>query len=140
MTQPGEEAALDLTGDWVGSFNYPRTLPPVVFRATLDDDGGCLVGATVEPGRATRGGAGLMLTATLQGRRDGRAVRFLKTYDAVTRNLDAVRYEGQLSPDGSEIDGRWTIVGAWSGEFVMVRRGFPYAATARRAADKIGAR
>jgi hypothetical protein len=61
--------------------------------------------------------------STVQGRRTGQAVCFLKTYQGTsyggyrvgdrlvgTQNADhRVHYEGQISPDGLVIEGRWRI-------------------------------
>jgi hypothetical protein len=80
----------------------------------------------VIPGGATatiRCVSHLPADSQLQGRRDGPVVSFVKTYmgssfsgykvgDELvgTRNEGhAVRYQGRLSPDGTEIEGRWWI-------------------------------
>ena len=55
------------------------------------------------------------------GDRAGRQVRFVKTYDELHRAESPVHYEGQVSEDGDEITGRWTISDSWSGGFMMVR-------------------
>ena len=128
-----------MSGRWIGRFIYPASRPPVDFTAVLQDAGGWLTGATEEAGQRGEA-AGQLLTATLQGRRDGRTVMFLKTYDATPPGYDSVQYVGELSPDGTEIDGRWTVPGGWSGDFVMVRAGHPYAAAVRAEADKVDAR
>ncbi len=110
-------AADDLSGEWRGLYNYPAAQPPTEFAATLHDAGGTLSGHTVEPG--LRGGA---VTARLDGRRTGTAVTFMKLYDD-DRNgdYDTVAYQGAVDADGTEIAGRWTIPGIWSGTFIMVR-------------------
>jgi hypothetical protein len=99
---------------------------PVHFAAVLSDDGdGWLAGRTEEvPTAGSRRGE--PMTASLQGRRAERSVTFLKTYDAIGGGFDAVRYEGQINADFTEIKGRWIIPGNWSGKFVMTR---PAAAT-----------
>ena len=108
---------LDLTGAWSGLYSYPRGPEPTPFNATLTENGGWLSGATEE---ITRGRS---LTATLQGRRTGHSVTFLKMYDNPPPGYDAVQYSGDVNQDGSEIEGRWTIPGAWSGKFLIIRAG-----------------
>ncbi|WP_375404682.1 hypothetical protein [uncultured Sphingomonas sp.] len=107
----------DLSGEWRGIFNYPAAQPPTEFTATLHDAGGTLSGHTVEPG--LRGGT---VTARIDGRRTGQAVTFNKLYDDERDgDYDTVAYRGAVDADGTEIAGRWTIPGAWSGTFIMVR-------------------
>lgn len=109
-------SARDLTGRWDGIFNYPHTLPPTGFVATLVELRGALTGEVEEP---DDGGAAL--AAVVEGERIGSRVRFTKRYDALARAHYAVAYEGTLTPDGDEIVGEWTIPGIWSGSFIMVR-------------------
>jgi hypothetical protein len=66
------------------------------------------------------GSPGDILFATLLGRRQGSAVGFLKTYDGSNPNYTRVVYEGMLSADGTEIEGRWIVPGS-SGKFLMIR-------------------
>ena len=55
-----------------------------------------------------------------ESRHDG-AVAFMKTYDGANPHYRTVAYEGTLSRDGTEIEGRWIVPGNWSGKFLMVR-------------------
>jgi hypothetical protein len=49
---------------------------------------------------------------------------FVKTYDGAGAPYDrAVSYDGTLSADATEIEGRWRIPGNWSGKFLMIRSG-----------------
>ncbi len=114
--------ALNLSGNWQGFFNYPIAKPPVAFSAALTESDGTLAGATEEIGEQGDA-AGKRISATLQGRRAGHAVTWLKIYDLDYRHYDTVRYEGTVSPDGLEIEGRWTVPGNWSGTFLMIRAG-----------------
>ena len=59
--------------------------------------------------------------ATLMGSRDDRHVAFTKTYDGTSDWSHAVLYEGVLNDDFTEMEGRWSIPGAWSGKFLMIR-------------------
>jgi hypothetical protein len=72
------------------------------------------------------------LFAVVSGRRRGFDVTFLKSYDGTGGYDHSVAYEGRLSPDGMEIEGRWSIWGSWSGTFLMIQAGGQRAAVARR--------
>jgi hypothetical protein len=109
----------DLSGAWSGLYSFPKARPPVFFDADLTDADGWITGTvseTVKIGAHTR-----ILTSTLQGRRTGRHVTWLKTYDDAPGEYDAVHYEGKVNADASEIEGRWVIPGNWSGTFLMIR-------------------
>jgi hypothetical protein len=68
--------------------------------------------------------AGQVLNATLDGEHLADTVRFQKTYDpGQGMHAKAIRYEGLLTPDATEIEGRWTLPGNWSGKFLMIRSG-----------------
>ncbi len=118
----GEGGDFDISGVWHGRFSYPRDREPISFVATLVETSTWLAGATEEVGFAGEA-KGKLISATLQGSRHGSVVTFLKTYDALHRGYDAVRYDGALSVDGTEIVGRWTVPGSWSGAFLMIRAG-----------------
>ncbi len=126
---------LDLSGAWQGLFHYPIVQAPVSFRATLHDADGILVGSTEETGEIGDA-AGRMISATLQGRRTAFSVTWLKIYDGDFQHYDAVRYEGAVSEDGLEIEGRWTVPGHWSGTFLMIRA----ASATREVEEAIAAR
>jgi hypothetical protein len=110
----------NLTGVWHGLYTYPVARARVLFGATLIESGAWLTGATHEV--ATSGpAAGQTLIATLEGRHAGQSVTFTKTYDGNVPGYGVVAYEGTLSADASEIEGRWSIRNAWSGKFLMIR-------------------
>jgi hypothetical protein len=109
-----------LSGRWHGAYSYPRELTSVYFVADLHDTAGLLTGASEEAERA-RSGAPLALRASLLGRAEGSQVVFTKTYDGSGGWHHSVQYDGSLSSDGMEIDGRWHIPGVWSGTFLMIR-------------------
>ena len=107
----------DLSGDWIGNYSYPGELEPVPFLATLVESNGLLTGETKEPGQTAE--MGEIAHALLHGSRSGAQVHFTKVYDTVED--DPVLYEGTLDESCNEIHGRWTIVGEWSGSFLMRR-------------------
>jgi hypothetical protein len=98
----------------------------------------------------------LPANSILQGRRTGQTVTFLKTYQGTafsgyqvgnqligSRTADhAVHYEGQLSPDGRVIEGRWWIDASpeegghrTEGRFLLRRSGAGEASFARPASE-----
>jgi hypothetical protein len=119
MQSADPDKTLNLSGVWRGVFSYPRKFAPVAFSATLEESDSWLVGATEEI--ASFGvERGVTITATLQGRRTGMSVTWLKLYDQAPR-LHSVHYAGVVGNNGDEISGRWEIPGNWSGAFLMIR-------------------
>jgi hypothetical protein len=112
--------ALNLGGRWNGFYTYPGGPRPCPFTAELRDDGGLIAGETGEPGDNV-GCPEAILHATLEGRRDGALVAFTKVYDLLEIADYAIHYEGTVTAEGDEIQGRWAIPGQWSGPFLMVR-------------------
>ena len=120
----------NLTGIWHGIYSYPIARAPVSFVATLIETTSAVSGTTHEP--CTAGGSpNEILYATLLGSRQHSAVAFVKTYDGANPLYGTVAYEGTLSPDGTEIEGRWTVPGNWSGKFLMIRSAGKAEAVAR---------
>ena len=119
MNEPGGGAADNLTGVWNGVFQQPH-YGSVAFTATLIESGSQITGSTHEPcalpdcPRSTH-------LALLSGRRQSRAVAFVKTYDPAEFGYGTVSYAGALNGDASEMAGTWTIEGGSSGAFLMVR-------------------
>lgn len=106
------------------------------FVARLSETNAWLDGFTQETG--TAGDArGLTISATLQGRRTGHSVTFLKLYTGSHRGYDSVHYAGAVNADGTEIAGRWTVPGSWSGTFVMTRSAGSAAARTREVAEQV---
>jgi hypothetical protein len=126
----------NLTGVWTGLYTYPDGTS-VPFTATLLHSGSHLSGGVHEPN--TMGGSG-MLQASLSGRVEGSAVGFRKQYEGAPEGFTtAVDYQGALSTDCDEIEGRWSIPGWWAGAggtFLMVRnRGADVPVVQEQAAD-----
>jgi hypothetical protein len=117
----GGERSENLTGVWHGQFSYPVALPAGAFTATLLELGAHLSGSIHEPADGFDDAPDGLLFALVDGRRSGSRVSFVKTYDGSGGRTHAVRYDGVLSPDGTEIEGRWTIPGVWAGAFLMIR-------------------
>jgi len=121
----------NLTGIWHGLYSYPHNRPAVSFVATLIESGTTVSGTTHE--RCGSGGRDQMLYAALLGRRHDKAVAFVKTYDGDNPHYGCVAYEGTLSVDGTEIEGRWIVPGNWSGKFLMIRSAGKKEAVTRKA-------
>jgi hypothetical protein len=117
---PQHPSPKSLTGVWHGLYSYPSGRAPVSFVATLIEAGSTVTGATHEP-CGMGGPPSETLYATLLGRRHDSAVTFEKTYDGANPHYGRVAYEGTLSADGTEIEGRWIVRGSWSGKFLMIR-------------------
>ena len=112
--------AQNLTGVWHGIYSYPIARAPVSFVATLIESASAVTGTTHEP-CAFGGSPNDVLYATVLGSRQDSAVAFMKTYDGANPHYGTVAYEGTLSPDRTEIEGRWIVPGNWSGKFLMIR-------------------
>lgn len=110
----------NITGVWQGFYDYPGQVS-VPFTATLLDTGRQFTGSISEP--CVIFGDGETLFATVAGSRDGSSVTFLKTYDGSNPAYTVVRYAGDLNGEATEIEGRWTVPGDWSGRFLMIRSG-----------------
>ena len=81
-------------------------------------------------------GHGAVLTAVIEGRREGHAIEFRKLYDDLSRCDGFVAYSGTIYPDGNEISGRWEIAGVWSGTFIMIRKSGARETFAREAEER----
>ena len=123
MTNEIADTKPSLTGVWDGVFSVPAPEKPTMFTAVLFETGSAISGTTHE--LAVDGGlAGRPLTASLVGDHTGDAVQFIKTYDPDGGPpLRPIVYRGVVNGDATEIEGRWTIPGNWSGPFLMIRAG-----------------
>ena len=122
----------NLTGVWQGLFSYPRMYRAAGFTATLIEAGSQLSGTTTEIA-ALGPRDGMAVSAFLSGRRNGSHVIFTKQYEGPEPPNHAVEYEGALTEDFMEIDGRWFIPGSWAGRFLMIRSGGRSVEEARQA-------
>jgi len=135
ITKPTGASPHNLTGIWHGIYSYPIPRAQVSFVATLIETASTVSGTTHEP--CTIGGSpNETLYATLLGSRQHSAVALVKTYDGVNPRYGTVAYEGTLSPDGTEIEGRWMVPGNWSGKFLMIRPAGKAEAVARRVFER----
>jgi hypothetical protein len=136
VTAHPRAGAQSLTGVWNGLYTYPDGRA-TSFVATLIEAGGTLCGTTHEPG-SLPSSSGATLLASLTGSRRGAAVTFTKTYDTPDLgHRSPILYEGALNADATEIEGRWTIVGVWSGKFLMIRSAGEEVKAARKALERI---
>ena len=126
----------NLTGVWHGLYSYPIARAPVSFVATLIDAGSAISGTTHEP-CAMGGSPSQILYAMVSGSHQDRAVSFVKTYDGANPNYRSVVYEGTLSRDGTEIEGRWRVPGNWSGTFLMIRSSGQAEAVGRQMFERV---
>lgn len=121
----GEDRSQDsrsLTGVWQGIYSYPVSgLPTVPFTATLIESGSSLSGSVHE--QCTMNGETLLFSVS--GGRHGSAVSFVKTFLGNSPYYGTILYDGAVNADATEIEGRWTIPGDWSGRFLMTRSGDP---------------
>jgi hypothetical protein len=112
-----------MTGTWSGAYRYPGdVLPETVFEAVIEERDGAFTGSTTEP-NILRPWLGGVVTADIDGHREGQTVRFTKFMDGSGEMDHAVLYEGQADADLTRIEGGWRIPGEWSGGFFMVREG-----------------
>ena len=125
----------NLTGVWQGLFTYPARVRAGNFTATLIETANALSGSTSEIW-ATPPRAGETLFAMLAGRRAGRNIRFTKTYEGPEKPNHSVEYEGSLTDDFLEIEGRWFIPNVWAGRFLMIRSGSRSVEVARKAFER----
>ncbi len=136
MAKADPKSALNLSGLWHGQYSYPNNRRAVAFTVTMTEANSWLNGVVEETG--TVGEArGLTIGATVQGRRTDRDVTWLKFYHGSYRGYDSVSYQGEVSADGMEIAGRWTIHAKWSGRFLMVRQKGAEAAQTRKASVEV---
>jgi len=86
MINPDTADGLDLSGTWHGQYNYQgRKKDPVPFVAHLAEGDSWLTGVITEVG--TVGTAkGIEIEATVDGRRAGRSIIFLKLYNGAHRD------------------------------------------------------
>ena len=126
----------NLTGVWHGLYSYPAYREPVYFVATLIQSGSSLSG-TIHESEKGEHGSPLTLFASVRGSMSGTSVDFNKTYNGTGGWSHAVGYCGQLNADATEIEGTWTIVGDWSGRFLMIRSRHATEASARQAFEKV---
>lgn len=121
MTERNDTGAPNLTGVWQGLYTYPAQYGSVSFTATLIETESHVSGSTHEP-CVVGDCPSETLYATLLGRRQDSAVAFTKTYDVAAGSVyGTVEYEGTLSGDATEIEGRWKVSSGWSGKFLMIR-------------------
>ena len=133
MPHDVEVGSDSLTGVWQGRYVYGNGQDRA-FLATLMEFGAFLSGTTHELNSDGHGAEEQF--AMVEGSRAGRSVRFVKTYDGSGGWSHSVSYEGTVSSDSTEIDGRWSIENAASGTFLMMRSGGKSVAATKRAYER----
>jgi hypothetical protein len=105
------EKFADLTGRWLGRYEYPDGNDTVPFEAELAET----------------------LDAILTGQRDGMTVLFAKRYLGFQED-GPIGYEGTVDAALSRIEGHWSFAlpVQYSGRFVMMRKPLASARAARR--------
>ena len=98
---------VDLSGDWIGIYNYPALYGPTQFQATLRDEGGRVSGETIERDESITADA--LLRALVDGRHDGSALSIVKIYEDESFNDEMVHYQGRIDAGGDEISGTWEV-------------------------------
>lgn len=125
-----------LSGSWSGAYRYPGdAAPETVFEAWIEERDGVFTGATQEP-NILQPWLGAVVTADIDGRRDGLQVRFTKYADGSGGMTHAILYEGVADAELMRIDGVWTIPGDWSGAFFMTRTDSGAATAIERAIEE----
>ncbi|MEM7661852.1 MAG: hypothetical protein AAF292_06355 [Pseudomonadota bacterium] len=113
----------DMNGIWSGMYNYDDIDMTVKFTAWLDDQGGVLVGTTMEANTfAPDGPEDLM--AIVEGARADLDIAFQKSYEPETGiSQPPVIYEGEANQDFTEVRGVWRFDGPHltKGEFRLIR-------------------
>lgn len=118
-----EEDFKDLSGSWMGVYDYPdQALDPVSFKAILTDADGMLSGEVIEPNTSMEI-PGKFLSAAISGTVSGSHVRFVKFYEDHGDEFGEVVYEGTVDKAMTRIQGEWTTIEEmpWKGPFVMNR-------------------
>jgi hypothetical protein len=136
MAKGRSQSSRSLTGVWQGIYSYATGgLPTVPFTASLIEAGGSLGGSVHE--QCTMNGETLYFSV-VSGSRHGTAVSFVKTYLGTSPYYGRIAYDGAVNDDATEIEGRWTIPGDWSGRFLMTRSGDAPRAAAESEGAKSG--
>ena len=133
MSQTG---AKNLTGTWHGRYSYAGAPDGVAFTADIIEIAGQISGGTVETAESRSAGK-TQFTAVLDGRRSLGHVAFTKTYDGSGGWHHSVDYDGVLSLDATEIEGRWRIRGEMTGRFMMIRPQGRAQSVTKRVAEKV---
>jgi hypothetical protein len=112
----------NLSGRWLGRYEYIVGAEPVPFEAELVDELGAIYGQISEPNTFRRDISG-DLRAVFDGDVNGAAVSFVKRYLGFSHDDDPM-YSGVVNAAMTRIEGRWSFPTQpwWSGRFVMMRK------------------
>ena len=119
------EDYLNVSGRWQGQFSYDSgERAPTPFAAVLNELS-LLLRGSVDDATSATDKLGRPIPAAIEGRRDGRTIRFIKRYISATTRYRPVDYRGEIDKSGARISGRWLIHDKMAGDFVMTRAGSP---------------
>lgn len=110
-----------ISGFWEGVYRYPNDMAaPVRFDADLVEAEGSVSGVTTEPNTFHHVSRSMhILSARIDGLREGSALTFMKTYDHGISD-HVIAYEGVINEEATLISGTWSI-GAFTGAFQLER-------------------
>lgn len=111
----------DLSGRWLGRYDYQNAAEPVPFEAELTEELGMIDGLSSET-NTFRPELGAVLDALLSGARTQQDVQFSKRYLGFAQ--PALTYQGTVNGTLTRIEGTWSFPPAigGSGRFVMMRK------------------
>jgi hypothetical protein len=95
-------------------------MPETVFNAMIEERNGAFTGSTHEL-NMRRPWLGPMVTADIDGVREGQLVTFSKSMDGSGGMRHVILYEGVADSTLTRIEGHWRIPADWSGSFFMIR-------------------
>ena len=121
MSRDAENPERDLTGRWLGRYDYDSG-EGVPFEADLTEQDGTLTGQIDEPNTFDPD-APESLTADIRGVRQGAEVSFEKLYHGFAA-VECPTYNGTLNPALTRISGTWSFRAypGHTGRFVMMRK------------------
>lgn len=127
-----------LSGRWLGRYEYPDGREPVPFEAVLAEELDLLAGEIEEPNTFAQG-HGPVLSAMIEGSRDGLSVEFRKRYHGFALQ-SCPQYDGEVNAALTRIEGIWRFAAqpGFVGRFVMMRKPMAEARLERAITEEVG--
>lgn len=127
----------NLSGRWLGRYEYPDGREPVPFEAVIAEDMDLLSGEIEEPNSFARG-LGPVLTSSIEGSRDALSVEFRKRYHGFALQA-CPQYHGDANAELTRIEGKWLFAAepGFSGRFVMMRKPMAEAKLEREMVEEV---